>query len=434
MIVAKFGGTSVGSADAMRHVAEIVQSSPDRRLVVVSAMSGVTDQLLALSEQAAAREDVQDQLAALQATHQQAVQELNLDVDLQPLFKELERLLGEIRQDQDTSSKKRDHILSFGERLSATIVSALLATQTTCTHVDAKELIETDSLFSQARVNKEETHKHVEAVLLPLLDTHDRVVITGFIGSDPEGNYTTLGRGGSDYSAAIIAQAVHATGLEIWTDVSGIYTTDPRIIPSARPIPAMSYNEAAELAFFGAKVLHPDTIKPAIHSHIPVYIKNTFSPDDVGTVIQDETDESIKSVTFRRGVVILNICSTRMLEAKGFLHQLFKIFDEHHVAVDAISTSEVSVSLTLNEAPSDALLADLEEIATVRVYDNKALVCLVGEGIHSHPEVLANLFGSLRHDDVAMVSQGASQRNITLVVNEPAVEAIIKQIYATFFF
>lgn len=423
----------MGSADSIQQVSRIITSNPERRVIVVSAMSGTTDELIELARLASTGQQYNKQVDQLLQKHQKAASDLGIDVDFTEFVLELQNLLEHIHASAMLEPWQHDHVLTFGERLSSLILTVYLQKEKKVTRIDSKELIETDSLYMNARVNVSATNDRIQEILVPALTEYDIVVVTGFIGSDKEGNYTTLGRGGSDYSAAVLARGLKVEALEIWTDVNGIMTTDPRMIPEAKTISSMSFNEAAELAFFGAKVLHPKTIQPAVEVDIPVYIKNTFQSDHPGTVITSDTEETIKSVTYRKHVYMVNICSTRMLEAKGFLSKLFQVFEKHQIPVDALATSEVSVSMTLNVPPSQELITDLEEIATVRVENEKALICLVGEGIKQHPEVLADLFGSIRGHSVEMVSQGASQRNITLIIEQQELEGVVKKIYKTFF-
>lgn len=433
MIVSKFGGTSMGSAQTIQQVATIIRSDKDRRVVVVSAMSGITDALIELGKKAESGASYDQELQQLVDRHEKTIQELDVSLSLDLFFDELKTLLESIAMAGSCEPSQYDHLLTFGERLSSVLLTAYLQKENKVERIDSRELIQTDNLYSKARVDVSATNQRIKGKLVPALENNDIIVVTGFIGSDKDGNYTTLGRGGSDYSAAVLARGLSADRLEIWTDVSGILTTDPRMIPEATSIPTMSFNEAAELAFFGAKVLHPKTIKPAVAENIPVHIRNTFEPEHPGTVIHGDTEETIKSVTYRKDVTIVNVCSTRMLEAKGFLRKLFQVFDDFQVAVDVVSTSEVSVSMTLNELPSDALVAALQEIGTVQVFRDKALICLVGQGIKKHPEVLADLFGSIRGHRVEMISQGASLRNITIVVDAAELKEIVTKIYSAFF-
>jgi aspartate kinase len=434
MIVSKFGGTSMGSAESIRSVGAIVEVEKKRQVIVVSAMSGVTDQLLGLGEVVQTGNEWETLFASLKQKHTDTITNLGVELDLSHYFDDLDTLLRGVSMTHDLSLKSRDYLLSFGERMSSEILSAYLNAQgVRALRFDARELIETDGDYSHAHVKQVETQEHIDQKLRPYLKDGMVCVITGFVGGDTEGHYTTLGRGGSDYSAAIFAHAFDAEKLEIWTDVSGIMTTDPRIVSTAKSIMHMSYDEAAELAFFGAKVLHPKTIQPAVRKNIPVHILNTFAPDDPGTVISEETDETVKSVTYKKGVTIINICSSRMLEAKGFLRKIFQVFDEFGVVVDVVSTSEVSVSVTVNEKPGDRFITALSEYATVKVFGGKAIVSLVGKGIRNSSEILARLFVSLDGAEVEMVSQGASQKNITLVVGEDGVNEIVKNVYRAFF-
>jgi aspartate kinase len=259
----------------------------------------------------------------------------------------------------------------------------------------------------------------------------------GFIAGNRAGETTTLGRGGSDYSAALIAAAIQAGELQIWTDVTGVMTCDPRICSDARTIPVLSYEEAAELAYFGAKVLHPKTIKPAVDSAIPVRVCNTFKPDEIGTMIvaeSGETPNKIKSIAHKRNITILRITSARMLGAYGFMSAVFQVFDRHRTVIDVISTSEVSVALTLDNPDSvDSVVEDLRRLGEVEVERGYAVICVVGEGLRASKGLAAKIFSTIEDVNVALVSHGASAVNLTFVVKEDAVTEVIGRLHNKFF-
>jgi len=290
-------------------------------------------------------------------------------------------------------------------------------------------LIFADDNFSCGNVDFERTNL---AIKENLSDTDLVYVVTGFIAQSASGHYITLGRGGSDYTAAIIAAALGSQNLLIWTDVDGIFNADPRLIPDASVLDSVSFMEASELAYFGAKVIHPKTIRPAVERNIPVRILNTFNPEAEGTLIADLDDPSIKSVTHKRGISIINIHSTGMLNAHGFLARIFEVFARNNVVVDVVSTSEVSVSLTVEDFPEN-VVSQLSSFAEVSVYRDMAIVCLVGDGIAFSPGVLGRLFSSVNGFNVSMVSQGASRRNITFLISEERALDAVQNIFNEFF-
>jgi aspartate kinase len=358
------------------------------------------------------------------------------DQDLLILWKEMESISGGVARFGELSPSVNDRLLSLGERLSGTIFAQCLTQHgTNAAMVDAVGLVATDREFGAANVDFELTRARTPAVLGPLLVDAVVPVVTGFIGQSHEPRrYTTLGRGGSDYSGAIIAAVMRADELQIWTDVDGMFTADPRFIPAAKVVPELSYAEAGELAYFGAKVLHPKTILPAIEKGIPVRVLNTFNASAPGTLITAGKRPSLKSVTWKKGISVVNISSLGMFGAYGFLAKAFEVFGRHQVVVDVLASSEVSVSVTVDGELPRALLRDLEAFSTVEVEPEKqAIVCLVGEGIHSDTNVLWKLFHAVRATPVRMVSQGASRRNITFVVAETEAQSVVERVFQTFF-
>jgi len=273
----------------------------------------------------------------------------------------------------------------------------------------------------------------VKKIIKPLLNQGKTLIITGFIGGNEKNDYITLSRGGSDYSAAILANVLNADCLEIWTDVNGIMNADPRIIKTAKTIPQMGYKEAAELSYFGAKVLHPKTIEPAALKKIPVKVLNTFQASHHGTLISSVTKNSLKSVTYRNDTTIINLYSTEMLDAKGFIAKIADIFAKHNSSIDVVSTSEVCVSITIKGLPAKELIAELKRHATVEIRTDQAVVCLVGEGVQNINQAPAQLFTAIQKYPIRMISQGALPRNITLVVDACDAQQIVKKIYQKFF-
>lgn len=441
-VVAKFGGTSMGSAKAISQVAEIVGGMAGTKVAVVSATSGTTDKLILLAETAATGGNWQEILTGLREKHEAILNELGSDassgagvqVKLESFWKELEECCKEVQKKGELMTYMKDKISGFGERISSNILPAVLEKNGfKSVAMDSYELIFTDNNFGEGNVDFEKTNKAMMEKLLPLLEKGVIPVVTGFIGQSETAEYITLGRGGSDYSGAIVAGALGASELQIWTDVDGIFNFDPRNEPRAKVLPKLSFKEAAELAFFGAKVLHPKTIKPAIAKNIPVKILNTFNPSAPGTLITNEEEESIKSVTFKKGISIVNICSAGMLSAPGFMSKIFQIFSRAHIDVDVVATSEVSVSVTVDNGEADKIVEQLSKFATVRVEKNMAIVCLVGAGIIHDKLALTDLFTAVQEHDVCMVSQGSSKRNITFLVREDEVQEVTKKVFNKFF-
>ena len=414
----------MGTAKSIRQVADIINRY-DSIVAVVSATSGTTDQLIELGEKALAGENWEESFRELVAKHEKIIEELGIDLDLNSYFENLKKLLEGIGLILELSLSAKDRLLTFGERISSQILAKLLNSEA----IDAYNLVYTDNNYSEGNIDFDKTNK----AILEKVNPEKNPVITGFVAQSEEGHYITLGRGGSDYTGAIVASALSASELQIWTDVDGILNTDPRIVSDAKVLKQLSFLEAGELAYFGAKVLHPKTIKPAIAKNIPVKILNTFNPSAPGTIIKNDEEVSIKSVTYKKGISIVNVCSAACLEAPGFLSKLFEVFSRNGISVDVVSTSEVSVSVTVDKEIPVNLISELEEFSTVKVLKDMAIVCLVGNGIKSDTEVLGDLFTAVKGHNINMVSQGASQRNITFIVNEDEASEIVKKVFNKFF-
>lgn len=435
-IVMKFGGTSMGSADAMRKASEIVRERDVESdvIVVVSAMSRVTNGLIVLGGLAASGDAWHGALKAIELRHAAVVCEGPARPNLSAYWKEIEKVCQGVAMLGELSPATLDRLQSFGERLSATMFAEQInADGGRARMVDAYQLIATDDQFGAANVDVETTNAQVRAMLSDYLEAGVTPVVTGYIGRSASGRYATLGRGGSDYSAAIIAAAMGAAELQFWKEVEGMFTADPRVVPSATALPQISYEEASELAYFGANVLHPKSIAPALEKNIPVRVLNTFDPAAPGTLITNETRPSIKSVTSKKGISVVSICSLGMLGAHGFLARIFETFARHKVVVDVVSTSEVSVSVTVDRAVPQALIDDLRAFAVADVEPDMAIVCLVGEGIRTQPNVLGRLFAATGSVPVSMVSQGASKRNVTFVVAETDADDAVRRVFEAFF-
>ncbi len=448
MIVMKFGGTSVEDSRAIDRVVEIVRARLSQQpVVVVSAMAKVTDKLLATANEAGSgsREAALTLARELRERHYSAAGELlgsgvftQFHSQLEADFDALDELLRGISAVGELTPRTMDNVVSFGERISSKMVAeAFSARGLNASHVDSRDCIVTDTSFSRALPLFDETNVRLGRNVRPLLE-HGRVpVMGGFIGATQEGVTTTIGRGGSDFTAAIVGAGLGAERIEIWTDVDGMMTTDPNICPDARRIKAISFQEAAELAYFGAKVLHPATLLPAIQKDIPVYVLNSRNPKNEGTRITaraPKTRNVFKAIAAKKRITIVDVVATRMLMAHGYLKSIFDVFDRHKCAVDMVSTSEVSVSLTVdsNEA-LPAIAADLQKIADVKYEGRKAIVCLVGENIRGTPGIAARVFGAIPNMNVRMISQGASEINISFVVAEDDVPEAITKLHQAFF-
>jgi aspartate kinase len=452
MIVLKFGGTSVGDGMRIGRVADLVASRRgEQPLVVVSAMGGVTDLLETLKSASKAkdRKSVESALDDLGTRHRAALDFLALPrADAEECGDALEREMGRARELslgisllEEVSLRTSDAILSMGELISSRLVAAALrARGVAAVWIDPRRLVATDATHGAAVPDEAETGRRVTAAILPELSAGKVVVTGGFLGEAPDGSTTTLGRGGSDYSAALLGAALSDAGasvpvIEIWTDVDGILTADPRIVPAARLVPEVGYAEAAELAFFGAKVLHPATIRPAVARGIPVAVRNTFRPQVAGTVVKaDAPGHGVRAVAMRKGVAALFVGSPRMLLAHGYAARVFSVFEKHRVPVDVIATSEVSISITVDEkAPLDLLAGSLSEFAEVSILRNLAVVSVVGKGLRTTPGVAARVFAAVRDVNVVLISQGASETNITFVVDAADAPEALRRLHRDFF-
>jgi aspartate kinase len=448
VIVMKFGGTSVQDAQAIDRISAIVRDRiAEKPVVVVSALARITDQLLAMAAAAGAG----DRAKALELCRTARERHYSTATDLlgakafEPLapvleadFNSLEDLLRGVVAVGELTARTTDTISGFGERVSSKIAAAAFAQRgIDASHVDSRQCVVTDANFGKAIPQFEETNARLVEIVKPLLDRKRVPVMGGFIASTREGISTTLGRGGSDFSAAIVGAGLGATRIEIWTDVDGMMTTDPRLCPDARRIKVISFDEAAELAYFGAKVLHPATVLPAVQKNIPVYVLNSSNPACEGTRIiarAPKCRNSFKAIAVKKRITIVDVAAPRMQLAHGFLSSIFAAFDRHRVAVDVVSTSEVSVSLTVDSNESiPPLAADLAKLADVKYEGRKAIVCLVGENLRETPGIAARVFGELADVKIRMISQGASEINLTFVVEEDMVPEIVRRLHKTFF-
>jgi aspartate kinase len=444
MIVMKFGGSSLESAEAIRRVAGIVRDRVDQKpVVVVSAMGKTTNALLAMAKAAVeGDQDYRGQLIDLQNFHIEHARSLSptndhLIAKVEELFDELAQLLRGLEILGEITPRSTDAIASYGERLSSLIVAAaFVESGFPACHMDSRDVLVTDSRHMQAAPDFELTGNRLRTEVIPKIQ--DQVVVMGgFIGANAKGVTTTLGRGGSDYSAAIFGAGIDADEIQIWTDVDGMMTTDPRVIKDARPISTISFSEAAELAYFGAKVLHPATVRPAVDKNIPVVILNSRRPEAEGTRIVGRSllsEHVVKALAFKRHITMVNLHSDRMFMTHGFLRKVFEVFDRFETSIDMVTTSEVNVSLTLDDSHSlGRIRAELSEFADIHVEENLALVSAVGEGIGQTAGVAARIFKALENVNVRMISQGASLLNLSVLIAQEDLDEALRALHHELF-
>jgi len=446
MIVCKFGGTSVQDAPAIRRLIGTIRDRvAERPLVVVSALAGVTDGLLVLARLAEmGGSGFRDRLAELLDRHEGMAHELPgaeaamafIRADADGLARELEALGG-----RRASPRELDAITGRGELWSSRLItSALCGAEVPAEWVDVRTIMVTDDRFGRATPYTQVLSVRARERLTPMLERAVVPVTQGFIGATAAGIPTTLGRGGSDFSASLIGAALRARRVEIWTDVDGLMTADPRVVPSARTLAVASYEEAAELATFGARVLHPATAVPLVHEGIPIVVLNSRHPERRGTVIEPSADVSrlgdspIRSISWKRGITVINIRAPRMLGAYGFLRQLFEIFERHEVVVDVLASSEVSVSLTIEDPRHlDLVRHELEDLGEVWVDHGRAIIAVVGIGLKTTPGLSGRVFGAVEPACVEVISQGASAINMTFTVKEEDGPEVVRRLHQEFF-
>ncbi len=445
MIVMKFGGSSVESAAAITRVAGIVKARVERRpVVVVSAMGKTTNRLLEIAGLAKQNriDDAREKARELKTYHLLEAGRLVADATaveaiIDRHFAELDAMIQAIALLRDFPPSLVDAVSGLGERLSSQIVAlAFDRLGMPSAHVDSRDVIHTDDRHTQAAPLYPESYAKLQAVVAPLARSKV-VVMGGFIGSTLQGVPTTLGRGGSDFTASIVGAGIDAEEIQIWTDVDGMLTCDPRIVPGGHLIKTISFEEAAELAYFGAKVLHPATVLPAVEKNIPVLVLNSRRPEVQGTRIVSESVPSrniIKSIACKPNITVMKIHSLRMLMAHGFLRRIFEIFDRFETPVDMLSTSEVSVSLTIDDARHiEDLRTELSKIAEVEIEPQRALVCLVGDNIRGTAGVGVRIFRALQTINVLMVSQGSSTLNFSFVIAAEDLKQAVQNLHEEFF-
>lgn len=442
--IAKFGGTSVANIEAMRHCAQIVINNPATRVVVVSAAAGVTNYLVQLASEELTSDQKTAIISNIEAIELAILDGLQAPAPVSAKLQELLTLLRELAFHEEILHRPdlKDAILSLGERMSSLLFAELLC-QMGCEAInfDARTVIKTDSDFGQAEPNIELIAAQASKLMLPELAT--KVLVTqGFIGSDSSDNTTTLGRGGSDYTAALLAEALDADTCEIWTDVIGVYTTDPRITDKARPLPELSFEEAAEMATFGAKVLHPATMVPAVRKNIRVFVGSSREPEKGGTWISRDCEHEphYRAITRRKDQVLVTVKTPNMLFASGFLQEVFSILANQHLSVDLVTTSEIAVSLTIDN-PSNTVrsslnqetIGRLKEISEVTVEQGYDLITVVGNNMHSAAGVSSRIFAAVKDFNLRLICYGANPHNISFLVKEQDSTDVIKALHRDLF-
>lgn len=444
-VIAKFGGTSVASFEAMNKSADVVLSNSNVRVVVLSASAGITNLLIELAE--GCDTDKRNELLQKVQDIQYAIIDKLQYADV--IREEIDRLLENIAHLADsaslaTSDALTDEMVSHGELMSTLLfVEVLRQRGANSQWFDVRKVMKTNGSFGKAEPDLLQLKEAAQAQLLPRLQ--DNLVITqGFIGQDNKGRTTTLGRGGSDYTAALLAEVLNLSRVDIWTDVPGIYTTDPRVVPSAQRIDEIAFDEAAEMATFGAKILHPATLLPAVRAGIPVFVGSSKEPEAGGTLVCDKTVKApqFRALALRRKQTLLTLHSLKMLHARGFLAEIFTILLRHNISVDLITTSEVSVALTLDTTGStgtngslltNALMTELSALCRVEVEEDLALVAIIGNDLSQVNGLGKQIFGALASFNIRMISYGASSHNICLLVPGADAEEIVRTLHSNLF-
>ena len=448
LIVAKFGGTSVADYQAMCRCAQIIKNNSANRVVVVSASSGVTNQLVRLSQANIAEDEQLIIIEKIRKIQLNITQHLANEKQLNTVIEKLLTQLTVHASSQSTnhSAQTTDTILSYGEQLSSYLFTeVLLSLAMAAECFDIRQVMKTDSVYGKAVVDIKQLKHQVKSIVASklALGVERHVIVTqGFIGQDDRGNTTTLGRGGSDYSAALLAEALNAKQLAIWTDVVGIFTTDPRITSKARAIDEISFGEAAEMATFGAKILHPATLIPAMRHNIPVFVGSSKEPEKGGTHIkqQVESNPTFRSIALRREQTLVTVKSPAMLHASGFLAKVFSILAQHELSVDLITTSEISVALTFDNPTgttqaliTHAVVQELEQLCEVTVEHGLSLVAVIGNKLNSTSGIGRSIFETIADINIRMICHGASANNLCFLVDEGDANKVVEKLHHTLF-
>lgn len=442
--VAKFGGTSVANHAAMLNCAKIIKANPSTRVVVVSASAGVTNYLMDLAHKAFTREEIKLVLDNIKQIEYAVLADLGNPPEVAEKLNGLLDNLQELAQHEEIlyHPELKDSLLSLGERMASLLFTQVLnQCAVPAENFDIRKVLKTDSVFGQAAPQLDKIEEAAVQLMQPAMS--DKVLVTqGFVGCDQNGRTTTLGRGGSDFTAALLAEALSAQSCEIWTDVVGVYTTDPRITDTARPLPELSFEEAAEMANFGAKVLHPATMEPALRKDIKVFVGSSREPEKGGTwIVKDCREEPpYRAITRRKEQVMVTVKTPKMMHAQGFLQQVFTIIAKHNLSVDLVTTSEIAVSFTLDN-PADSVterlnlesLEELSQLCEVVVEKNFDLVTVVGNNMHSHAGVSSKIFSSVGQYNLRMICYGANPHNMSFLVNQQDSTEIVKGLHRNLF-
>ncbi|WJG10181.1 lysine-sensitive aspartokinase 3 [Aliiglaciecola sp. LCG003] len=442
--IAKFGGTSVATMSAMRNCAKIVAAEPATRVVVVSASAGVTNHLVSLANTPLTQAQIIDIIEKIKAIQYSILQDLGKPPELSEKLESLLEALIDAAQHEELLHRDdlKDTLLSFGERMSSLLFTEVLKREgVNAENFDVRKVLRTDTTFGEAVPQLAEIERLASQLMQP--EIIDKVLVTqGFVGADEIGRTTTLGRGGSDFTAALLAEALGAQSCEIWTDVVGVYTTDPRITDTARPLPELSFEEAAEMANFGAKVLHPATMEPALRQDIKVFVGSSKEPEKGGTWIvrNCKHEPPYRAITRRKEQVMVTVKTPKMMHAPGFLQQVFTIIAKHNLSVDLVTTSEIAVSFTLdNPANSVAeklnreTLDELRDFCEVVIENNYDLVTVVGNNMHSAAGVSSKIFWSVRDYNLRMICYGANPHNMSFLVHQDDSTEIVKELHRSLF-
>ena len=443
MVIKKFGGTSVKGSERIKNLIEIISGSDEKMLIVVSAIGGVTNLLVSICDNLHHHDKIfaNNDLKQISKIHSDIIKELDLGNQgtefLNREIQKIKNIIDSISQEIQLSPNQKDSIISTGEILSSKLIHlAIEKSGRKIVLIEARDVLKTDNNFTDAEVDMWATQKQFEKIIKPIFDDNNIAIMGGFIASNNDGKTTTIGRGGSDYTASIAANMLDAERLEIWTDVDGIMTVDPKFNPNAKKVLHLSYDEAAELAYFGARVLHPKTIGPAIKKMIPVKVKNSFYPKQKGTLIADFENHPkvLKALSYWEDITVINIKSNRMLGAYGFLSKVFEIFNNYETPVDLIATSEVSLSLTIDNIRNlTHIIQELEKFSSVSVTFNHAIISAIGDGIKQTAGIAARFFGVLKDININMVSIGASEVNLSVVLKEGDLEHALNTLHKEFF-
>jgi len=446
--ILKFGGTSIGSFDAIKKVIQIIKQKEKESIILIfSALGDTTDELLKAAEYSASGnlKESEKILHDLKNYHYNLTEQfVNLDkspelkqkVDL--YFDKLFEMIKGIYTLRDLSLAVKDEFLAHGELLSTTILNLIFEKQGFQTHwIDSREIIKTNSQFTHAEPDITTSSKTIKKLLLPVLKSKKIPIIPGFIASDSENRTTTLGRGGSDYTAALLGSILEVNEVQIWTDVDGIMTADPSVVQNAKSIQNMSFQEASELAYFGARVIHPKTILPAMDKNIPVRILNTHQPEREGTLITPETKfdgNPVKSIAYKEGMTLITVVSSKFFKALGFLRRMSEVFENHKISLDLVATSEVSLAVAVHEIPNiQEIISDLKKFGEVTWQENQAVVCVVGEQIRQRSGIAKRIFSAVAKVPISMISQGGSEINISFVCDEKHLNHVITSLHSEFF-